>query len=320
MNWKEIKATTCVADVGLNQPINYAAMYVLLPIDHMDISRCQVKKKNIIRYPTDEGSIVFAGWKEYKRGVPHRFTASNNFKNATSLSMSLGDGRYASLAVYTNKIHICGCKQETEIRSCINHLLQRLYAINEALSYVSKHEEILLSYMDRFKGVECLNSNLKVHTFNYDPLRFYEDYGRLSYILDPFLRTVRYLEEAIFFIKWCKLISCIIEPCKITYIDYHNIHYDMNLGFRVELAALAYLAQQKGFEVEYSNVNDAYVHVVIPFEELDEETTKRKKSRFVINVYKTGAVKMYGPSFKGIQREFDKFYLFVQEHVELLLP
>jgi len=321
MNWNQIKATTCVADVGINQDINYAAMYILLPIDHIDISKCQVKKKNIVRHGTSEGSIVFAGWKNFKRGVPHRFTASNNFKNATSLSMSLGDDRYASLAIYTNKVHICGCKQETEIRACINHLLQRLYAINEALSYVIKHKEQLIQYMrDKFKGSECFNSDLKVHSFDYNPLKFYEDYGRVSYALDPYLRTVRYLEDAIVFIEWCTLIAYVVQPCKIAYIDYHNIHYDMNLGFKVELSALAYLAQNNNFQVEYSNVNDAYVHIVVPFEELDEDTTKRKKSRFVINVYKTGAVKVYGPSFKGIQREFDKFYQFVQEHIELLMP
>jgi hypothetical protein len=321
MDWHQIKATTCVADVGVNQSINYAAMYILLTIDPIDLSRCIIKKKNIIRHDTPEGSIIFAGWKDFKRGVPHRFTESSNFKNATSLSMSLGEGRYASLAVYTNKVHICGCKQEKEIRACINHLLQKLYVINEALTQVTEHKDALIQYMrDNFKGPDCTSLGYDLHSFQYDRLKFYKQYGLIAQVLDPYLMTVKYLEDAVVFIEWCTLIGCIVPPCKMSYIDYHNINYDMNLGFKVDLASLAYLARDNNFTVEYSNVNDAYVHIVVPYEELDESTTKRKKSRFVINIYKTGAVKLYGPNFRGIQKEFDKFHEFVQNNADLLRP
>jgi hypothetical protein len=138
--------------------------------------------------------------------------------------------------------------------------------------------------------------------------------------LDPYLSTVNYIEDAIVFIEWCCLIEHIVRPSRISYIDYHNIHYDIHLGINVDLASLAFLTQGKGYDVEFSNVNDTYVHIVIPYDELDVSTTKRKKSRYIINVYKTGAVKMYGPTFGGIAKEYDKYYKFIMENSDLIIP
>lgn len=322
MDWRDNRATTCVADVGISCNVDYSAMYVIMPLDTLDLSRCVIKRKKIDRHETPPGYVVYAGWRDYKRGVPHRFTTSRNFCNATNLSISLGEGRYASVSVYTNKLHICGCKSETEIRQLLDHLMQRLYKMQELLEYVKEHKEELMNFCrTNFTGIKCEVPELgTLHRLEYDALQLYEKYGSVTYILDPYLSSASYIEEVMFFLDWCSFVDIIDgkKTCKITYIDYHNIQYDLNLGFKVDLAALAYMLQAKNYIVEYSNVNDAYVHVVIPFEELDESVTKRKKSRYVINVYRTGAVKIYGPSFKGIQKEYDNFYLFVKDNRGLL--
>lgn len=291
-----MKIATCVADMGITCNIRYQQLYVLMPIDEVE---CIKKTKHIKRLPMPQGSIVYAGWDKYKKGVPHRVTTKRNMLNSLNISMSIGDGRYASITIYGKKLHICGCKSEEEMKLLTKILVSKLIKYNEILDMIRKMHTNIVEY------INSTYNEIYVH----DSMRMKNLFGDCHVLLDSYLSTTLFKRDVIAFMDWIINCDTVIEKGRglqnlniIEYCDIHNISADVNVGRTLNLCDVAHLYYKNGFDVQYSNLHDQYVHIVIPYDEIDYSTTTRKKSRYIFNIYRTGAIKVYGPSFKGLEQ------------------
>jgi len=292
-----MKVATCAADVGLTCNILYKCLYVLIPIDEVEYVK---KTKYVKRSIAPFGYIVYAGWDKYKKGIPHRLTTKKNFDNSMMLSMSMGDGRYCSISIYKKKLHICGCKSESELMNATKELVKKLVWLNGII------EQIKNSYMN-------IRTYLtKTHIYMHNKERLYSTFGDMGIVMESYLSTVLFSKDAITFLDWICSIDTIIENGRglstlnvIEYLDIHNISADTNIGNVLVLVDIANILNSHGYDVTYSNIHDTYVHVVIPYDEIDPDTTRRRKSRFVFNFYKTGSIKIYGPSEYGMSKHLE---------------
>lgn len=291
-----MKIATCVADINITCNIRYQHLYILLPIDEVE---CIKKTKHIKRLPMPSGSIVYAGWDKYKKGVPHRVSTKRNMLNSLNISMSLGDARYASITIYGKKLHICGCKSEQEMKSLTKMLITKLVSYNEILDMIKKLHTNIVDYINMSYS----------DIYRHNTARLKELFGDCHILLDSYLSTVLFKKDALTFLDWIANLDTIIEKGRglsnlniIESCDIHNISGDVNVGSHLDLSYVAQLYNNNGYDVQYSNLHDQYVHIVVPYDEIDHTTTTRKKSRFIFNVYRTGAIKIYGPSFQGIEQ------------------
>lgn len=303
-----MKIATCVADLGITCNIRYQHLYIVLPIDEVE---CIKKTKHMYRLPMPLGSIVYAGWDKYKKGIPHRITTKKNMLNSLNISISLGDGRYASITIYGKKLHICGCKSEEEMKTITKILISKLIKYNDILDMIRK------SYNNIVEYINTSYNDVYVH----DSKRLMELFGDCHILLDSYLTGVLFKRDALIFLEWISTVNVLIEKGRgldklniIEYCDIHNISGDTSLGMSVNLCDIAKIYDKHGFDVQYSNIHDQYVHIVIPYDEIDYSTTTRKKSRFVFNIYRTGAIKVYGPSFEGLERHTNNILNVMREY------
>lgn len=305
-----MKIATCVADIGITCNIQYQYLYIIIPIDEV---QCIKKTKHVHRLPMPYGCIVYAGWDKYKKGIPHRVTTKRNMLNSLNLSISLGDGRYASVTIYGKKLHICGCKSEEEMKNITKLLISKLVKYNELLDVIRKLYPNIVDYINMTYD--------EIYVHNKDRLRTL--FGEAHILLDSYMRELLFKRDALQFLEWIKNVNYIIEKGRgleklniIEYCDIHNISGDVSIGQQVNLSNIAHLLYNKyGYDVQYSNLHDNYVHIVVPFDEIDYSTTTRRKSRFIFNIYRTGAIKAYGPSFQGLEQHTHEILNIIRQHI-----
>lgn len=304
-----MKIATCVADIGITCNIRYQHLYILIPIDEV---QCIKKTKHTHRLPMPYGSIVYAGWDKYKKGVPHRTSTKRNMLNSMNISISLGDGRYASVTIYGKKLHICGCKSEEEMKSITKLIITKLVHYNNILDMIRNMYDNIVEY------INITYTNLYSH--NKDRIRAL--FGDCHILLDSYMKDILLKSDALLFLEWIKSVDVVIEKGRgldklniIEYCDIHNISGDVSCGKELDLCKVAHLYNRNGYEVQYSNIHDKYVHIVIPYDEIDSSTTTRKKSRFVFNIYRTGAIKIYGPSFQGLEQHTNNILNVMRQYV-----
>jgi len=306
-----MKIATCVADIGITCNIRYQYLYIVMPIDDV---HCIKKTKHVHRLPMPQGSIVYAGWDKYKKGIPHKVTTKRNMLNSLNMSISMGDGRYASITVYGKKLHICGCKSEQEMKSLTKILVGKLIKYNEILDMIrSMYTEI----------VDYINTSYdEIYVHNKENLMTL--FGECHILLDSYLSGILFKKDALTFLDWIVKCDHVIEKGRgldklniIEYCDIHNISGDVNIGTPVDLCKIAKLYDINGYDVQYSNLHDQYVHIVVPYDEIDNSTTTRKKSRFVFNIYRTGAIKVYGPSFQGLEQHTNNILNVIKQYSSL---
>lgn len=304
-----MKIATCVADINITCSIKYQHLYILMPIDEVE---CIKKTKHIKRLSMPLGSIVYAGWDKYKKGVPHRVTTKRNMLNSLNISMSLGDDRYASITIYGKKLHICGCKSEQEMKMLTKMLVSKLVRYNEILSMIRNSYAGIVDYINMTYG----------EIYRHNSNRIKELFGDCHILLDSYLSTILFKNDVLTFLDWIISVDMIIEKGRgldnlniIESCDIHNISADVNVGYYLDLSLVAKLYHSNGYDVQYSNIHDQYVHIVVPYDEIDHTTTTRKKSRFIFNVYRTGAIKIYGPSFQGIEQHTNNILNIMKQYV-----